>query len=94
MPTPEDQIRVLRQQAALFPSIAKGLRESGGSELNAIDLFAKAVHARTGVMPSNWEVVDALSETGTGFDRANKQRSSAADQAAILNKYRKGMQGQ
>jgi hypothetical protein len=93
MPTPEDQIRVLRQQAALFPGMAKALRDNGGNEMDAIDLFTRAVRARTGVMPSNWEVIDALSEPGTGFVKANKQRSSASDKAAILNKYHNGMQG-
>lgn len=94
MPTPEDEIRVLRQQAALFPRIAKALRENGGTELDAINLFSQAVRARTGVMPSSWEVIDALSEPGTGFDLANRQRRSAADRQAIADKYRREIQGQ
>ena len=93
MPSSEDQIRVLRQQAAMFPIMAKALRDNGGNELDAIDLMERAVNARTGEMPSSWEIVDALSEPGTGFDRANKQRTSAADQKAIADKYRREIQG-
>jgi len=94
MPSSEDQIRALRQQAAMFPRVAKALRENGRNELAAIDLFERAVHARTGEMPSNWELFDALSEPGTGFDRANRQRTFVADQQAIADKYRREIQGQ
>ena len=88
MPSSEDQIRALRQQAAMFPLMTKVLREHGNNEMDAIDLFDRAVHARTGEFPNTWEQNWALSEPGTGFDLANKQRH-AAEQQAAADKFRR-----
>ena len=60
--------QVLQSQAKLFPHMVAMERAAGRSGIGAIDKYERAVKARTGEFPSNWQYVGALSEPG-GMDQ-------------------------